>query len=128
MKRLSLSSGLTLVEVLIAVFILSIAIVSILLLYSNAITSTDFAWDITVATSIGETILEEMQSRHTFMELTNYNWDEWLHQEELNVLPQQNVEIEFMNTFNNPIDVKVTVQWEKRLRKNHVVLITKIAK
>ena len=114
-------------EVLIAILILSVDITSTLLFFSTAMITGDFARDVTVATSHGEYILEEMKTRNSLVDITSTDWPAWGEQQGLNTLPNENIKVDITDTFSNPIDVQVTVTWMKKLRTNDVILRTKIA-
>ena len=45
----------------------------------------------------------------------------------LNMLPEENIKVNFTEIASNPVDVQVTVSWKKRLRANTLSLQTKIA-
>ena len=113
---------------LIAVFVLSVGIMSVLLFFSNAMLSTEFAGDMTTATSHAEYLLEEMQSRQTLANIVATDWAGWAQKQGLKVLPEETYNIRFTNTENNPLDIQTTVTWKKNSRINQVTLITSITK
>lgn len=118
----------TLIEVLLAVFIFTVGVGSSLLLFSHAMVSADYAKDLTVATSHGEYILEEMQTLKTLADVTSRNWDSWAKEEGVNTLPDETVKVTFSDELENPIGVQVAVSWTKKLRTNTIKLATKLAK
>ena len=120
--------GLTLPELLLAVFILSVGIVSTLLFFSNAMISTEYARDITVATSHAEYILEEMQTRDSLINITLTDWASWAQNEGLNSLPHETFNVSFTNMLISPIDIETTVSWIRRARTYNVTLTTKLAR
>ena len=126
--KLKNQNGLTLVEVLIAVFLLSVGIVSTLMFFSNAMLSAEFAGDITVASTHAEFILEEMKSRKTLSNVTATDWAEWARNAGLPSLPGETVEVFFTNAESDPLEVMATVSWKKKLRNNKVVFITGLTK
>ena len=120
--------GLTLPELLLAVFILSVGIVSTLLFFSNAMISTEYARDITVATSHAEYILEETQTRDSLINITLTDWASWAQNEGLNSLPHETFNVSFTNMLISPIDIETTVSWMRRARTYNVTLTTKLAR
>ena len=118
----------TLAEMLIAVFVLSIGIGSTLLFFTNALVSVDYAGDLTMASAHAEHILEEMRSRKTLKDITTTNWEEWSEENVLNALPEEAVEISFANVETNPLQVTAKVHWVKKSRKNDVTFMTSILK
>jgi Tfp pilus assembly protein PilV len=120
--------GFTLVELLIAVFVLAGAISGVLLLFSVSMMSSELAWDTTVATSHAEHILEEMQSHDSLPAILAVDWENWVVGQGLNTLPQEAIDIAFMDSSSNPLDVRVNVHWMRKSRANEVTLKTKIAK
>jgi len=118
----------TLAEVLLAAFFLTTAISGMLLFFSQAMISAEMSRDITVATAHAEYILEDMQSRDFLGEIVTTDWNQFAVDQGLKTLPQETIDVQFANEFSNPVDVKVTVGWTKRLRANKVVLDTKITK
>ena len=122
------NTALTLAEVLLAVFILSVGIASTLLFFSRAMISTRLAADITTATSHAEYLLEEMQTRKTLSEILGTDWVAWAGAEELNTLPNETVDVRFSNALVNPLDIQATVSWMRELRNYNLTLSTKITR
>ena len=120
--------GFTLVELLLAVFILSVSIVGILLLFSQSIISTEYAWDKTLAVSQAEGILEEMQLKNTLSEVTNTDWVSWARNQGLSTLPGESFNIVFTDPAADPLDIQVTVHWVRKQRNSQVTLKTKMTK
>jgi len=128
MNRLLREKGLTLVELLMAVFILSVGIGGVLLLFFNAMVSSEYAWDMTVATSHAESILEEMQRRKILPEVRNADWNKWAQLEGLTTLPEEAVSVEFAEGPGDPLDIRVEISWERKARSNTIELTTKMTK
>ncbi len=120
--------GFTLVEVLLAVFILSVGISGILLLFVNSMTSSELAWDMTVATTHAEDVLEEMQARKTIADITSMDWTGWVEQQGIKTLPEENIQVMFPETMSNPVAVFVDVSWKRKQREHNVSLKTKFVK
>jgi Tfp pilus assembly protein PilV len=120
--------GFTLLELLIAAYILIIGISSTLLLNVNAMTSSQYSWDLTVATTHAEHILEEMQLKGSLPEITGMDWNAWAAQQKLSTLPGEKIEVRFDNAEADPLDIEVTVEWQRKLRKNNIAFKTKMTK
>ncbi len=125
--------GFTLVELLIAVFILSVAIGGVLLLYTTSMMSSQLAWDISVATSHAEYVLEEAQTHDSIDEITRFNWKGWTDVQGLNTLPSETIDIAFSDLSRDEVtspllDMQVTVNWVRKSREHDVTLRTKIAR
>ena len=122
------NKGFTFVELLMAVFILSVTIGGVLLLYVTSMMSSQFAWDNTVATSHAEYVLEEMQTHSSIDEVLRFNWKGWTEGQGLNTLPGENIDIVFSRLSDNLLGIQVTVGWTTKSRKHDIILKTKIAK
>lgn len=122
------NKGFTLVELLLAVFILALAIGGALLLFVSSMVSSEMAWDTTVATSHAQNILEEMQTRPTREGITSVDWHAWADAQGLNTLPGEKIDVVIVDPSVNPLNIHLTVHWTRKLRVNEVVLVTKMAK
>ncbi|MCK5014311.1 MAG: prepilin-type N-terminal cleavage/methylation domain-containing protein [Candidatus Omnitrophica bacterium] len=122
------NKGFTFVELLIAVFILAVAIGGVLLLYVTSMISSQLAWDMTVATSHAEYVLEEAQRSDSIGSILVMNWEEWAVDQGLNTLPGETIDIIFSEPSSNLLDMQVTVNWTRKLRSHGVTFITKVAK
>jgi len=120
--------GISLVEILIAVFVLTIGILSCLMYFSAAINSTETARDLTVATTHGEFVLEDMRAMATLNEITARNWTEWAGTSGLNTLPQESVLVAFSDPMADPLPISVTVSWQRMDRVNNVQLETEMTR
>lgn len=128
MPFLKKSPGLTLAEVLISVFILSAGIAGVMLFFTHTMTSVEFAGDVVSAAAHAQSVLEEMQSRDSLLEITSTDWNQWAQKEGLPTLPNEKIDIALANTLINPLDVQVTVHWNRRTRPLNISLNAKIAK
>ena len=126
--RFKQKKGFTLVELLIAVFILSGAISGVLLLYTTSIVSSQQAWDTTVATSHGEHVLEEMLARDTLDSVLAVNWEGWVVGQRLNSLPDEVIKVTFADPDSDPLEVEVRIDWLRKSRIHNVTLNSKITK
>lgn len=128
MPILKKSPGLILAEVLISVFILSVGISGMLMFFAHTMTSVEFAGDVVSATTHAQSVLEEIQSRDSLFEITSVNWNAWAQKEGLPTLPNEKIDIALANTLVNPLDVQVTVHWDRRTKLMNISLNAKIAK
>jgi prepilin-type N-terminal cleavage/methylation domain-containing protein len=120
--------GLTLVEILVAVFILTVGILSCFLYFSGAMNSTGMARDLTIATTHAEYVLEDMRARATLAEITAEDWSQWAKSTKLNVLPQETIKVTFADLGADPLPTSVTVQWIRKGRSHSVNLQTELTK
>jgi len=120
--------GFTLVELLIAVFILAGAISGILMLFTTSMISSQQAWDTTVATFHGEHVLEEMQARDSLDSILTVNWRRWVEEQRLNTLPDEVIEVTFADPDNDPLDIQVQVDWVRKSRVHNITLNTRMTK
>lgn len=121
-------NGFTLIEVLLAVFILSVGISAVLMLYTSSMLSAANAWDMTVATSNAEHMLEEMQARSSLADIVHTDWARWAEDHGLNTLPQEAFSIDFADPTSDPLNIQITVSWQRKLRTNQVILKTRLTK
>ena len=122
------NKGFTLVELLLAVFILSVGIVGIMAMFSQSILSTEYAWGKTIAVSHAEGVLEAMQLKDTLTEVTTTNWPQWAESQGFNTLPSESLEVVFADPNEDPLEIKVTVNWVHKQRKMQVTLTTRMTK
>lgn len=120
--------ALTLVELLVTAYVLLIGICGILSLFANTMTSTESAWDTTVATSHAENILEEMQNKSTLAEIISTDWDLWARGQDLKTLPEETFKVTFTNPLAEPLDIQVIDQWQRKSGINSITLRTKLTK
>lgn len=122
------SKGFTFIELLLAVFILSVGISAVLMLYASSMLSAAAAWDMTVATSNAEHMLEEMQTRDSLADIVNTDWSRWAQDHGLNTLPAETFSVAFADPAGDPLNIQITVSWEKKLRTNQIILKTRLTK
>jgi Tfp pilus assembly protein PilV len=128
MNKIPRTQGFTLLELLIAAYILIIGISSTLLLNVNAMTSSQFAWDLTVATTHAEHVLEEMQVKFTLADIMATDWAAWAEQQKLNTLPGETITVKVADPDADPLEVEVEVQWQRKLKKSNIALKTRLTK
>lgn len=122
------TKGFTLIEVLVAAFVLLVGICSMLSLFTYSMASAESGWDRTLATSHAEAILEAMQAKSTLADIVLTDWEEWAEEQHLRILPQERFKVTYANPNNNPLSIQVLVQWERRLRTNNISLETQLTK
>ncbi len=122
------NKGFTFIEVLLAVFILSVGISAVLMLYTSSMLSAATAWDMTVATSNAEHMLEEMQARESLSDIVNTDWAHWAQDQGLNTLPKETFSVAFADPAGDPLNIQITVNWERKLKTNQIVLKTSLTK
>ena len=122
------NKGFTFIELLMAVFILSVGISAVLMLYTSSMLSAANAWDMTVATSNAEHILEEMQARDSLADIVNTDWALWAADHGLNTLPKEAFSIDFADPMSDPLNIQITVSWQRQLRTNQIILKTRLTK
>jgi prepilin-type N-terminal cleavage/methylation domain-containing protein len=128
MKKLTNHTGFTLLELLIAAYILTIGISSTLLLNVNAMTSSQYAWDLTVATSHAEHIFEEMQVKENLADITATDWTAWAAKQQILTLPGEKIDVQYEDPTGDPLNIKLSLAWQRNLRKSDITLITGLTK
>ena len=128
MTFVSNNKGFTLLELLIAAYILVVGIGSMLLLSVNAMTSSRLAWDMTMATSHAEHILEDMQAKDTLADVVQTDWIAWAAQQQLNTLPEEKIVVNFNDATADPLDIEVTVYWQRQSKNSSISLRTRLTK
>ena len=126
-KRLQ-NKGFTFIELLLAVFILSVGISAVLMLYTSSMLSAANAWDMTMATSNAEHMLEEMQARGSLADIVNTDWPQWAADHGLNTLPAEALSIAFADPASDPLNIQITVSWQRQLRTSQIILKTRLTK
>lgn len=127
-KIFQINQGMTLVEILVAVFILTVGILGSLLFFARAMTSVSTAKDLTLATAHAESLLEEMRGRSTLINIQQTDWSRWAEAQGFNALPQEKVEVHYDNPGGNPLKVKTKVSWQRASQSGWMALDTEIIK
>ena len=128
MNKLKNTSGLTLIEVLVSFFILSVGILSSLMFFTSATASTELARDMTTANTHAEYVLEEMHSRAALTDITAEEWPDWTSANGLNTLPQETITVTFTDPSADPLPINVTVTWKTKERAHTLALETEMTK
>jgi len=126
--NISKTNGLTLIELLIATFILTIGISSILLFFVRSMASSRQSWDYSRAAMHAEYLLEDMQARSSVSDITGVNWTDWAVQENLNSLSEENIEVTFPQVAANWLEILVRVSWMQKDRPEKYEVKTSMKK
>ena len=128
MDKLSNNQGLTMAELIITIFVLAVALTSVLMFFTNARIAEQYARDATVATSHGEYLLEEMRARTTLANITGSNWTSWTGSKGLSTLPTENITVAYTNSAADPLEITVNVSWVRNARSYLYSLLTRMTK
>ncbi len=120
--------GFTLFELLIAAYVLLIGMCGTLLLFINSMTSTQSSWDITVASTHAQHVLEEIQNKATLSEIVRTDWKKWIESQDIRQLPQEEVQVIFPQITANPLDIQVFVQWQRKGGTKNISIYTKLTR
>ena len=131
-KLLSDNTGVTLVEVLISVFVLSIGVTGSLAYFTTAKSATLLSRDTTTAVTHGEYILEEMRALPTLAEIVSADdteyWNNYVTAQGLNTLDNEAITVAFADPDGDPLNITVTIDWETNTRARTVSLTTELTK
>jgi len=131
-KKLLDKKGVTLVEIMVSVFVLSIGITGSLAYFTTAKSATLLSRDTTTATSHGEYILEEMSALSTLAEIVSENdpeyWNTFIAAQNLNTLDNEVITIAFADPDADPLNITVTVDWQTNTRARNISLVTELTK
>jgi len=109
------TNGLTLIEVIIAIFVLSMGFLSVVQLYPLGIKTSRISYHQTVASSLGQEKIEEMLSK-SYDEVTD------IAREKLNNLYEWQADVSFVDPEANLVEIqtdkgvkkiKVTIYWNE---------------
>jgi len=130
MKKISTRKGLTLVELLIAIFILTVGVSGVLLFYTNAMQATEYAKDLTIATAHAEYTFEEMRTRDSLADIATTDWTAWAQNEwtQSDTLPQEALTVAIVDVDANPLDITATIGWTRHSNNYAIALKTQITK
>ena len=120
--------GLTLAELVVTIFVLSLTLVGTLMFFANARLAEQSAKDMTMSTSHAEFILEEMRTRTTLANITSTNWVSWAAGQGLSTLPSESVSAVYTNSASDPLEITVTINWIRNLRNATYSILTRMTK
>ena len=131
-RKLLNNKGVTLVEIMVSVFVLSVGITGSLAYFTTAKAATLLSRDTTTAMSHGEYILEEMSALSTLAEIIAEGdpdyWSDFITAQNLDTLDSEVITIAFADTEADPLNITVTVGWETNTRVRNISLITELTK
>ena len=120
--------GFTLVETLIAVFILSVGILISLMFFVRANVSTQLAREITRATAHANSVFEEMMARETLEEITGTDWTRWAGENLADPLSEETVTVAYPDPEQDPLPVDLKITWRRQGREHYLDMTTEITK
>jgi len=131
MKKLlhtSQKSGFTLVELLMAVLILTIGIVGVLSFVISSSATIQLSKELTLATIHGDYILEEMHTKNTLSDITGTNWDVNSLDPELQTLSNEVITVAYADEDSDPLGIMVNVSWSNIRGNYNINFITEMTK
>ena len=120
--------GLSLAELIVTIFVLSISLSSVLLFFANARVAEQYARDSMVAVAHAEGVMEEMRARTTLANITSSNWISWYSTQGLSTLPSETLNVTYTNSSSDPLEITVAVNWVRNLRTYAFSLLTRMTK
>lgn len=118
----------TLVELMITAYVLLIGISGVLLSYVQFLSSSQSSWDMTVASSHAESILEDMHTQKSLADIPSIDWDGWADTHGFKSLPEEKIIAVFDNASPQLLDITVTVEWQRNKAIKNLTLQTKLAR
>lgn len=123
------NTGSTLVELMIAVYILLVGTLSTMMFFVQSKVSMRLSQDIVTATTYTESIMEEMRARPTLADIVNTDWSAWAQSQNWQVLPNQSVSVTLpTDTTEDPLKIITTTSWTRNGRPANVTLETHLTK
>ena len=120
--------GLTLVEILLTVFVLSVGILSSLLYFTTVSASNELAKEVTIASNHGEYVFEEMRLRPSLSDITSTDWSAWAISEVLATLPGESITVTYLDSSADPLQATAVVSWQARTGTKTVTFLTELTK
>jgi prepilin-type N-terminal cleavage/methylation domain-containing protein len=127
-KKLQSQGGLTLVEIMITILILSVGILSSLLYFTTISASNELARNLTTATTHAEYILEEMRLRPSLSNITGTDWHTWASGQSILSLGSETINVTYTNATAVPLAVSTVVSWQGRTGAKNVTILTEFTK
>lgn len=133
MKRLNKNKqGMSFVEILVSLFIVTFGIMSSLLYMTTAKAATELAQDKTIATTHAELLLEEMKARTTLASITGTNWETFwqtfVAANSVTVLPGETLAVTYTNAAADPLAITIVANWTRKSRTYSISLLTELTK
>lgn len=121
-------NGFTLIEVLISTFIITIGLVGVLLFLTNAMAMTALSRDMGIATTHGELVLEEMNTKTSLGEIEDNDWDafwgDFVTNNAVELLTNETITTAFQYPYPDLLTATVTVAWETKARDHTISFST----
>ena len=127
-QKIREKSGISLVEIMISVFIISIGVTGSLAYFTAAKSATRLARDTTTATAHGEYILEEMRALSTQADITANDWAAFISAQSLDTLDNEAIQIAYVDQDADPLNITITVNWTTNTRARSISLVTELTK
>lgn len=127
-QKLKSKSGITLIEVMVSMFILTFAILGALSYFTTAAAATQLAGEMTIATSHAEHILEDMRARSTLADITSADWGAYVTDNNLDTLDNESITVTFADAGADPLNITVAVNWDTATRTHNISLTTEMTK
>jgi len=120
--------GFTLVELLVAIFVLALGVAGALNFFVGSAAAVRYAEDLTTAYVHLEYVLEEMKTHEELSTITANDWNNWAAGKGLNDLPDETFSVNYpAGTEVDPLQIQVSVSWTRRGETQTVSLATQIA-
>jgi len=127
-KQTKTRRGFTLVELLVAIFVLALGVAGALNFFVGSAAAVRYAEDLTTAYVHLEYVLEEMKTYEEPSEIPDNDWSAWAAGKELNDLPAESFSVSYPGgTDVDPLQIQVSVSWIRRGETQTVSLATQIA-
>jgi len=120
--------GLTFAELIVTTFLLVTAIVGTLLFFTYSLAATQYARDLTIATSHGDRLFEEMQLRGTLSNIVKTDWTKWSASQPGDKLPGETVNVVYANAVAVPLEIAADVRWTRKSGEYRETFVTRMKK
>lgn len=122
--------GFTLMEVVIATFIVAVGVVALVSAFLSGLILIESSRGMAQAASDARSVFEEMRrlSAGGTQPIITRDWTSWSRSSGLTGLSSESVTVSFRNPADDPLEAKVTVNWSERNRNrstSFTALITK---
>ena len=118
----------TLVELLMAIVILTVGVFGVLSFVINTSYSIQLARDLTVATTHANYILEEMKASDTLAEITSTTWDVNSLDAQADVLSNEVITVTYDDAAADPLHITINVAWSNSRGSYATNFITEMTK
>lgn len=110
--------GFTLIEVVVSMFVLSVAILALLGTFLSGLTLVESSRNRSTAAADARAVFEEMRrlANTGLPQATGQNWTTWGRNAGLTTLPNEQITVTFRNPNADPVEATVTVNWQEKER------------